>query len=429
MSAFLSNLSSPPLLFFFLGIAAIIVRSDLRIPAQIAKFLSIYLLFAIGFKGGVALSQSDLNVGILLTLLSAMALSAVVPLYTFVLMRRKLPIADAAAVAATYGSVSAVTFVTAAGYLDVQGIDWGGYLVAAMALMESPAIIVGILLYSRFGDREKDSVSGFSWKQLLNESLFNSSVFLILGSMMIGWITGENGMTQVEPLVKDLFLGMLCLFLLDMGIVAAGRLRDFSQSKEGNASGQVFKLMLTFGTIMPFMNALLGLGVAQLLGLPEGDALLFVVLTASASYIAVPAAMRLALPEANPACYLTMSLAITFPVKPVDRYTCLPRTDTVDAMKPCKRIEIVIESPLVPSLIEHLQALNVPGYTVIPEVPGAGDRGVRRADDLSGESSNSIVIIACDNQSVIEQLLESVRGLIHRSGGICLVSDAQWLRH
>ncbi|MFT4614008.1 MAG: hypothetical protein ACI9NT_001150 [Bacteroidia bacterium] len=314
MSVFLSNLSSPPLLFFFLGIAAVAVRSDLRIPAQIAKFLSIYLLFAIGFKGGVALSESNIDVGILLTLLSAMLLSAAIPLYTFVLLRRRLPIADAAAVAATYGSVSAVTFVTAAGYLDMQGIEWGGYLVAAMALMESPAIIVGILLYNQYGDRVDDSVNSFSWKQLLNESLFNSSVFLILGSMLIGWITGESGMQQVEPLVKDLFLGMLCLFLLDMGIVAAGRLRDYRQSKEGRASGQIFRLMLLFGILMPFMNALLGLGFAWLLNLPEGDALLFVILAASASYIAVPAAMRLALPEANPACYLTMSLAITFPV-------------------------------------------------------------------------------------------------------------------
>lgn len=315
MSVFFSNLSSPPLLFFFLGIAAVAVRSDLKIPAQIAKFLSLYLLFAIGFKGGVALSASSLDAGILLTLASAMLLSAAIPVYTFVLLRRRLPQADAAAVAATYGSVSAVTFVTAAGYLDIQGIQWSGYLVAAMALMESPAIIVGILLYKYFGGRENDNTAGdFSWKQLLNESLFNGSVFLIMGSMLIGWVTGEAGMQQVEPLVKDLFLGMLCLFLLDMGIVAAGRLRDFRQSKEGKASGQLFRVMLVAGVLMPFANALLGLGFAWMLGLSEGNALLFIVLVASASYIAVPAAMRLALPEANPACYLTMSLAITFPV-------------------------------------------------------------------------------------------------------------------
>lgn len=314
MSVFLSNLSSPPLLFFFLGLAAVAVRSDLGIPAQIAKFLSLYLLFAIGFKGGVALSESNIDTGILLTLLCAMLLSAAIPVYTFVLLRRRLPLADAAAVAATYGSVSAVTFVTATGYLDTQGIEWGGYLVAAMALMESPAIIVGILLYNHFGDRENNSPSTFSWNQLLRESLFNGSVFLILGSMLIGWATGESGMQQVEPLVKDLFLGLLCLFLLDMGIVAAGRLRDYRQSKEGRASGQVFRLMLLAGVLIPFLNASVGLGFAWLLGLPEGDALLFVILAASASYIAVPAAMRLALPEANPACYLTMSLAITFPV-------------------------------------------------------------------------------------------------------------------
>jgi hypothetical protein len=314
MSVFLTNLSSPPLLFFFLGGAAVLVRSDLEIPGQIAKFLSLYLLFAIGFKGGVALSDSTIDATVLLTLFCAMALSALIPIYTFLLLRRRLPIADAAAIAATYGSVSAVTFVTATGYLDMQGIPWSGYLVAAMALMESPAIIVGIILYNRFGNRQSQPGGTFSWKQLLNEALFNGSVFLILGSMLAGWIAGADGMRQVQPLVKDLFLGLLCLFLLDMGIVAARRLRDLQQSREGRSSGQAIRLMLVAGLLLPILNASLGLGIAWLLGLPEGNALLFIVLAASASYIAVPAAMRLALPEANPASYLTMSLAITFPL-------------------------------------------------------------------------------------------------------------------
>lgn len=313
MSAFLGNLGSPPLLFFFLGVMAVVVRSDLEIPGQVAKALSLYLLFAIGFKGGVALAESSIDSGMLLTLLAAMLLSACIPVYAFFLMRRRMSTADAAAIAATYGSVSAVTFVTAAGYLDIQGVGWSGYLVAAMALMESPAIIVGILLYNHYGNRGSASASLFSWKQLVNESLFNASVFLILGSMCIGWITGSAGMNQVEPLVKGLFLGLLCLFLLDMGIVAARRFRDSRQAADGLAAGQPLRLMLAAAVGMPLLNAALGLGVAWLLGLSEGNALLFTVLVASGSYIAVPAAMRLALPEANPGTYLTMSLAITFP--------------------------------------------------------------------------------------------------------------------
>ena len=313
MSAFLGNLGSPPLLFFFLGVMAVAVRSDLEIPGQVAKALSLYLLFAIGFKGGVALAESSIDTGMLVTLLAAIVLSALIPVYTFFLMRGRMSTADAAAIAATYGSVSAVTFVTAAGYLDIQGVGWSGYLVAAMALMESPAIIVGILLYNHYGKRGSASASLFSWKQLVNESLFNASVFLILGSMFIGWITGSAGMSQVEPLVKDLFLGLLCLFLLDMGIVAARRFRDSRQAAEGLAAGQPLRLMLAAAVGMPVLNAALALGVAWLLGLSEGNALLFTVLVASGSYIAVPAAMRLALPEANPGTYLTMSLAITFP--------------------------------------------------------------------------------------------------------------------
>lgn len=313
MSVFLSNLGSPPLLFFFLGVIAVAVRSDLEIPGQIAKFLSLYLLFAIGFKGGVALAESAVDATVVLTLLAAMAMSALIPIYTFFLLRRRMPVADAAAVAATYGSVSAVTFVTAAGYLDIQGVDWSGYLVAAMALMESPAIIMGILLYSRYAGNATGSASTFSWKQLLNESMFNGSVLLILGSMLIGWITGSEGMAQVQPLVKDLFLGLLCLFLLDMGIVAARRFRDFLQTPDGGQRGRHLRLMLVTALAIPLLNAMIALGLARLLGLSEGNALLLVVLAASGSYIAVPAAMRLALPEASPGTYLTMSLAITFP--------------------------------------------------------------------------------------------------------------------
>ncbi|MCX2979685.1 sodium-dependent bicarbonate transport family permease [Halieaceae bacterium IMCC14734] len=309
MDTFLSNLSSPPLLFFFLGALAVAARSDLEIPNQIAKFLSLYLLFAIGFKGGVALAVAPFDTQIVLTLGAAMVLSAVVPLYTFMFLRNRIPIADAAAIAATYGSVSAVTFVTATSYLDVSGISWGGHMVAAMALMESPAIIVGLLLYRKYALTDGDDDDSFSWSQLLREACLNGSIFLIVGSLIIGWITGPAGMSQISSFIQDLFLGVLCLFLLDMGIVAARRIKDLR-----NAGSKAMSILITMALVLPLLNAMLGLGIASALDLDEGDALLLIVLAASASYIAVPAAMRLVLPQANPGSYLPMSLAITFPL-------------------------------------------------------------------------------------------------------------------
>jgi hypothetical protein len=310
---FLDNLSSPPLLFFFLGMLAVFVRSDLDIPGQIAKFMSLYLLFAIGFKGGVALNESNLDTEVWLSLGAAMLLSSVVPLYSFMILRRKLSLADAAATAATYGSVSAVTFITATSYLTTQGIHWNGHMVAAMALMESPAIILGLLLYSQYREQNSGAEKLHSWGELLHESCLNSSVFLILGSMVIGWITGPAGMEQLSPVIKDLFLGVLCLFLLDMGIVAARRLRDLHTSNDQRMQGAPIGYMVAMGLIFPVINAALALGLGSLLQLELGDLVLLTVLSASASYIAVPAAMRLALPESNPSIYLPMSLAITFP--------------------------------------------------------------------------------------------------------------------
>ncbi|MFT6051347.1 MAG: hypothetical protein ACI9B9_000987 [Halioglobus sp.] len=310
---FLDNLSSPPLLFFFLGMLAVLVRSDLDIPGQIAKFMSLYLLFAIGFKGGVALNESNLDAEVWLSLGAAMLLSSVVPLYSFMILRRKLSLADAAATAATYGSVSAVTFITATSYLTTQGIHWNGHMVAAMALMESPAIILGLLLYSRYREQKSSTEKMHSWGELLHESCLNSSVFLILGSMIIGWITGPAGMEQLSPLIKDLFLGVLCLFLLDMGIVAARRLRDLRKSNDQRMQAAPIGYMVAMGLMFPVINAALALGLGYLLQLELGDLVLLTVLSASASYIAVPAAMRLALPESNPSIYLPMSLAITFP--------------------------------------------------------------------------------------------------------------------
>jgi len=299
-STFLLNLTSPPLLFFFLGAAAAFVRSDLEIPAPVAKFLSLYLLFAIGFKGGVALSGGALDGRAWASLAAALGLAAAVPLYAFLILKRRLGAADAAAIAATYGSISAVTFVTATSYLDANEIGWGGHLVAAMALMESPAIIIGILLYRLYGERPaggEDRDSGINWRELAHESCLNGSVFLIVGSMLIGWITGSRGMTA----------------LLDMGIVAARRLRDLRRGQAGMPQSTGVPFLLGFAVLFPLFNATVAGSIAWLLGLAEGDALLLTVLGASASYIAVPAALRLALPEANPSLYLPMSLAVTFP--------------------------------------------------------------------------------------------------------------------
>lgn len=306
---FLSNLTSPPLLFFFLGMFAVWVRSDLEIPQQIAKFLSLYLLFAIGIKGGLALSESALTMAVAQDLLAAVAIACIVPFAVFFALRKRFNDANAAAVAATYGSVSAVTFVTCISYLDQQQIAWGGHLVAAMALMESPAIIIGIVLYRRFAKQDavaEDRDGG--WSELLREGFLNGSVLLILGSLLIGWVAGKDGAAPIIPFSGDLFLGMLCLFLLDMGIVAARRFADIN-----DVVGLTPKSLVLTALLIPPIAACFAASVALALGMTEGNALLFTVLGASASYIAVPAAMRLALPEANPSTYLPMSLAITFP--------------------------------------------------------------------------------------------------------------------
>lgn len=306
-SLFLSNLSSPPLLFFILGAASVLFRTDLEIPDQIAKFLSLYLLMAIGFKGGVALSKSELGYDVLSGLGVAFALSVIVPFYVFFILKRFMSAADAAATAATFGSISAVTFVTSTSYLDANGVDWSGYLVAAMALMETPAIMIGLVLFQLY--RTAGAPAEVNGSELIRESLLNGSVFLIVGSLFIGWISGGEGMTAVSPFLDELFIGILCLFLLDMGIVAMRRLKNLARSKTDIGIGQLF----VWGLLFPIVNAMLALGLVALFNVPEGDAMLLIVLSASASYIAVPAAMRLALPEANPGVYLSMSLGITFP--------------------------------------------------------------------------------------------------------------------
>lgn len=298
----IGNLLNPPILFFFLGLLAVFVKSDLNIPSPIPKILSLYLLLAIGFKGGAGLSASGLQTQTIIVLAAAGGMAILVPMYAYFVLRRKLPIADSAAIAATFGSVSAVTFITAAAFLEKLGIVFGGYMVAAMALMESPAIIVAVLLY-RLRSVDNSGAS-FSWREVGRDACFNGSVFLIIGSLFIGALSGEAGAKTLKPFTNDIFSGVLCFFLLDMGIVAARRLGDL---KKAGAFLTVFAILL------PLVNASAAILIAYALGLSAGDAFMFTILCASASYIAVPAAMRLSIPEANPSLYVPMALAITFP--------------------------------------------------------------------------------------------------------------------
>ena len=302
-SLLIANLLSPPVLFFFLGALAVAVRSDLEVPQPIPKLLSLYLLLSIGFKGGVELRESGDDGGALTALLAATLMSIVVPLYAFAFLRRRLDANNAAALAAAYGSVSAVTFITASAFLRRIGVPFGGYMVACLALMESPAIVIGVML-ARMQRGAANGQARIAWDEFLREALFNGSVLVLVGSLIIGALTGSAGKEALYPFTNEIFVGALCLFLLDMGLVSARRVKPLL------AMGA---FPLAFAVLFPLLNAALGLGVARLVGMSAGDAVLFVVLCASASYIAVPAAIRLVLPEANPGLYVSMPLALTFP--------------------------------------------------------------------------------------------------------------------
>ena len=297
----LSNLLNPPVLFFFLGAFACLVRSDLEIPQPLPKFFALYLLVSIGFKGGVELGKSGFTPEVATTLVAAMGMAVLVPAVAFFVLRKKMDVFNAAAVAATYGSVSAVTFIAATSFLSLLNLKFSGHMVASMALMESPAIVVGIALARILNHGGGDK---FSWPHLLRDAFFNGSVLVLVGALVIGILSGESGAKALSPFTSDIFKGMLCLFLLDMGLVSARRLAGVRQLG-------VFPV--AFAIIVPLCNAAAAIGLAHLIHLDRGDALLFTVLCASASYIAVPAAMRMAIPEANPGVYVTMALALTFP--------------------------------------------------------------------------------------------------------------------
>ena len=309
-----ATLLDPAILFFFLGIFAALVRSNLEIPAPIAKFLSLYLLMAIGIKGGVALSESGIHMQMMVGLGIALLMAFLVPLYTFPLLRRKLDGFNAAAIAATYGSVSAVTFIAAGQFLDNQGTEHGGYMAVALVIMEAPAVIMAVALAAMTrASLAKQGAGGasigknngaFSLKNILHESFTDGAILLLMGSLLIGVVVGADGYKVMKPFTGDLFKGLLAFFLLEMGILVARRIREMKG---------VGPFLIAFAFLVPMLNAVIVITLSRFAGLSAGDTLMLAVLAASASYIVVPAVVRVAIPEANPGLYFGMALALTFP--------------------------------------------------------------------------------------------------------------------
>jgi hypothetical protein len=296
----ISNLSNPSLLFFILGVLAVKLKSDLEIPPTSAKFIALYLMISIGFKGGQELSHSEFTTGIFWALAFGVLLSASIPFYTFFILKRKLGVPNAAAIAAAYGSISAVTFVAAAAFLEVQGVSFGGHMVAVMALMEAPAIVSSMILLRKYTPSKSEG----GLKQIIIHAFTNSSVLLIFGSLVIGLIADEKQAEGIKPFITDIFKGFLAVFLLDMGITSGRKLKAFF--KTGYFSS-------LFATLVPLINGVAVAYISQWVSPEVGDRLIFAILAASASYIAVPAAMKLSNPEADEGLYVPMALAVTFP--------------------------------------------------------------------------------------------------------------------
>lgn len=311
-----ATLLDPAVLFFMLGLAAAFIRSNLEIPAQISKFISLYLLMAIGIKGGVALSVSGIQPQILTGLGIALFMAFLVPAYTYPLLRLRTDGYNAAAVAATFGSVSAVTFIAAGEFLDNQGVVHGGYMAVALVIMEAPAVIMAVSLaaMTRAADvkrrgqgaatAEAHSPAAFSVKAVLHESFTDGAIVLLMGSLLIGFVVGTDGYQVIKPFTGDLFKGLLAFFLLEMGMMVGRRVREMRG---------IDPFFVAFAVVVPVLNASFTLLLAHWAGLSQGDAMMLAVLAASASYIVVPAVVRAAIPEANPGIYFTMALAMTFP--------------------------------------------------------------------------------------------------------------------
>lgn len=323
-------LLDPAILFFVLGVVAGTLKSNLEIPAQVGKFLSLYLLMALGLKGGFALAESGLTLDVLSSLLAAVVMAFVVPLIAYAVLKNRVARLDAAAVAAAYGSVSAVTFVTALQILSDQGLDPGGHMAVAMVLMESPALIVAVVLASMIRQAKAQGSllalggtlavaggsggsmglagdsggKGLSVGHIVHESLTNGAHVLLMGSVLIGYFTGEAGQGMMQPLTGDLFKGLLAFFLLDMGLNVA---------RNAGPALRAPLILLVYALLAPLVHATLALGLGSVLNVPLADTILLMVLSASASYIVVPAALKFAIPEANPSLYLGLALGVTFP--------------------------------------------------------------------------------------------------------------------
>ncbi len=298
----LSNLTNPTLLFFVLGIVATVVKSDLEVPAQTVKFISLYLLFSIGFNGGQELAHQGITAEILRSLAFGVGIALVIPLYVFFLLKNKLGAENAGAVAATYGSVSAVTFVAATAFLESKQLRMSGHMVAVMALMEAPAIIVGVTLMRKW-QKKKTETEGLG--KVIRHSFTNSSVLIILGSLLIGFVADTKQAQGIRPFTTDIFKGFLAIFLLEMGMLTANRIRSCLNYGA---------LMVGFAILVPLFNGCAVAVLSQFITDDVSNRFVFAVLAASASYIAVPAAMRLAAPEADPGLYIPMALGVTFPL-------------------------------------------------------------------------------------------------------------------
>lgn len=302
LSLLLENLTNPALLFFVLGILAVVLKSDLEIPKTSSNFISLYLLFSIGFRGGQELAHSELSTSVVTAVLTGILSAIIIPILTFFILKKKLGIPNAGAVAAAYGSVSAVTFVTTVAFLESHNIEFGGHMIAIMAMMEAPSIIMGVLLVKLFS---KNKEVEMSLGKLLKHSLVSGSVLLIVGSLVIGFIATEQQAEGIRPFTTELFKGFLAVFLLDMGITSGKKLSGLW--KNGISP-------ILFAIITPLVNGSIMAVLSSFFLDSMGDRLLISILAASASYIAVPAAMRISVPKANPGLYIPMALAVTFPV-------------------------------------------------------------------------------------------------------------------
>ena len=294
------DLSNPTILFFLLGILAVIIKSDLEIPESSFKFISLYLLFSIGFRGGQELQHSPWTAEIGWSLVFGMAIAALIPLYSFFIIKKRIGISNAAAVAAAYGSVSAVTFVAALSFLEIKGLALNGHMVAVMAFMEFPAIIVGVSLLKIYDN----AGANMGFRELLRHSLANGSVLMIMGSLVIGLLSDSKQAADIAPFTTDIFKGFLALFLLEMGMTTARRIKSFKTHGW---------YMALFAIIIPAINGIIVAWLSQFVTSDPSNRFIFAVLAASASYIAVPAAMRLAAPKADPGLYIPMALGLTFP--------------------------------------------------------------------------------------------------------------------